>query len=89
MFKNLLSVCCVPDSAAVNGTLKLHSRCSNTHVQVPSICNCHDKEDGVLPAGVRKLHLGACRAHLWHFVRKERQCNMRVQYQAVGHLQFC
>jgi len=47
------------------------------------------KEDGVLPAGVRKLHLGPCRAHVWHFVRKERHGNTWVQYQAVGHLQFC
>ena len=67
---------CVPDRAAANGKIKLHSRCSDTHVHVPSVCDCHVREDDVLPAGVRRLHLGACRAHVRHFVRKGRHGNI-------------
>jgi len=46
-------------------------------------------EDGVLPASVRILNLGACHAHVWYFVHKENHGDVWVQCQAVGRLCFC
>jgi hypothetical protein len=102
VFKNLLSVCCVPGNAVSLAVLQWTAHFNyvlgaviptymyRVHVTVIT------REDCVLPAGVRKLNLGRCCAQGdillctgWHFVRKERHGNVWVQYQAVGQVQFC